>query len=395
MDISKEGIRCLISGTKISIKNVFDEMRIRPYLNTNLEMSRKKFDLIKDEVLSYVNDLRVSDTEYIFSKSVTTPTIYASTYACLILGMYGQVKDEDKEKWKHYFDFHQNNDGFFYDVNIESKIFHDGEGWGERHLVPHVLIAYERLGMTPGKRLSFLDKYCDEIFMNQWLENLDFTHPWGTSNKIMNLLCSLQYARDRMGEETQPAIEQIEKFLMQKIRKEYPFWLEGNIDNRSNVYQAIRGAYHIYPELMFDGIEFEHIKKLINLIIKIQNKMGGFDRSVISTACDDIDSIDPLIRFVLFYNIHNNNIDKCLYRAYCYIMSNRNPDGGFCFSRVKNGFMYGDCKQLSSKENQSNLFGTWFRLVCLHEIFHYFNIVNFNGVNISGYEQTLPGSKNV
>ncbi len=57
--------------------------------------------------------------------------------------------------------------------------------------------------------------------------------------------------------------------------------------------------------------------------------------------------------------------------------------------------MYGDCKQLSSKENQSNLFGTWFRLVCLHEIFHYFNIVNFNGVNISGYEQTLPGSKNV
>ena len=81
MDISKEGIRCLISGTKISIKNVFDEMRIRPYLNTNLEMSRKKFDLIKDEVLSYVNDLRVSDTEYIFSKSVTTPTIYASTYA--------------------------------------------------------------------------------------------------------------------------------------------------------------------------------------------------------------------------------------------------------------------------------------------------------------------------
>ena len=34
--------------------------------------------------------------------------------------MYGQVKDEDKEKWKHYFDFHQNNDGFFYDVNIEN-----------------------------------------------------------------------------------------------------------------------------------------------------------------------------------------------------------------------------------------------------------------------------------
>ena len=70
-------------------------------------------------------------------------------------------------------------------------------------------------------------------------------------------------------------------------------------------------------------------------------------------------------------------------------MFNYNSDGGFSFSRSKHGFIYGDCENLRSKANESNLFGTWFRLVALMEILDYMNICKMDSLSISGYEMKI------
>ena len=118
---------------------------------------RFNYDIFKRGVLDYVESLHAGGAEYSFSKSCVAKTLYASCYACMIKGLFGQMSLEEMKSFKKYFDTFQQPDGLFTDNVTNMSDFVAGDGWGSRHLALHMCIAYKRIEATPKYRFSWLD----------------------------------------------------------------------------------------------------------------------------------------------------------------------------------------------------------------------------------------------
>lgn len=328
-------------------------------------VNRNNTNKLIENAIDYVDSLKLDDFEFCFSKSCSIPTLYSSVYACMIKGWTGKISNQKKKQWSDYLNEYQQPDGFYIDYNCLNNRYFVGDGWGARHLIPHMIIALQRLNSKPKYEFSFLEKMKTPDNVIAFLETLDFQKIWGTSNIIMNYGVTMQYARDFMGAPFKDSVIAMEEWLIKHIRSDCAMWQTMPINSSAVLYETIRGAYHIYPILLYDKVEIPGFEKVIPYLIKAQNSQGGFDKNINSSACDDIDAIDPLIRSSIISNESRKfKIRFAINRAKKNVLYNRNEDGGFVFDR-KSAFKYGDAEQLFSKKNESNLFGTWFRLLSL------------------------------
>lgn len=341
--------------------------------------------LIKDAI-TYVKSLNTQGYEYLFSKSCTDTTLYASVYACMIRGWNDSFDDIDKRDWSEYFNSFQDTNGFYIDTNSLNENYYSRDGWGARHLIPHMIIALNRLDAKPKYEFSFVDKLKTPDAMISFLKKLDYQNIWASSNVIMNYGVTMQYARDYMGAPYQDSLNVMEEWLVQQIRTDCAMWQERPIENANILYETIRGAYHIYPILLYDNIDIPYFEKAIPYLLRAQNKQGGFDMKANSSACDDIDAIDPLVRSAVLNGMQNRlRVKIAIKKAKKNVMRNRNEDGGFVFSRDAS-FVYGGAEQLSSRKNESNLFGTWFRLLSLLIIDNFYGVDSNKLMWFPGYE---------
>ena len=321
---------------------------------------------LSEEVLSYVNSLKLSDYEYKFSFSCQKPTLYSSVYACMILGLFDKLNDDEFNRgWMDYLNsFQSEKDGFYRDYNAYNSNFEYGEGWGASHLLGHLINVFVRLNGTPKYEFKFLKKFYDESFLESWLSNLDWSRAWSASNAIMNYGSILQYSRDYLNDDkARKSIHFIFDWLNTHINSDTGLWHEYKVDSYEKIADATRAAYHIYPLYNYDNLEIPYYDKAVKYFLKTQNKFGGFNRHLRSSACEDIDSIEPIARYTKL----NNDIEPfkdVLKKALIWVMTNQNEDGGFVFER-KNSFSFGGQSELSSKPNESNMFATWFRTLSI------------------------------
>jgi hypothetical protein len=82
-----------------------------------------------------------------------------------------------------------------------------------------------------------------------------------------------------------------------------------------------------------------------------------------SSACEDIDSIDPLCRMMQLTEYRRADIEAVLTRTADWVMTNQMPDGGFVFIR-NSPFEYGH-GELRSEAGRGAMFPTWFRMLSL------------------------------
>lgn len=342
----------------------------------------------RDKILSYIKSLEIDKYQYKFSLSTTKPTLYSSIYALMIKGLLGDLTENDLE-WCDYFDDYQRDNGLFYDPVIYNENFDEGDGWGARHLAGHLIIGYKRFNRIPKKDFAFLKKYEEPENIIKMLETLDYKKVWAASNKIMNIGVLMQYSRDYMSYDSlSSSIDAMLEWLINTNSSENGLWYEGNIQNIGQLYEACRGAYHIYPMFIYDNITLPNIEKAIDSFLGTQNKWGGFNEDIKSSACDDIDIIDPLMRLSRFSDYRNNDIKKTLEKAYKWILVNQNSDGGFVFKRHSK-FAYGGHNELSSIKEESNIFATWFRTLSILYLDQYLFDRKVDMVNIPGYEMKL------
>jgi len=126
----------------------------------------------------------------------------------------------------------------------------------------------------------------------------------------------------------------------------------------------VQFAYHLFPIFFYDGgFDFD-ADRIVRIVLRTQNKFGGFGVKPNSSACEDIDSIDLLIRFHPFVSSDlQKQIDAALNKAFSWVIINQVEDGGFVF-RVNERFEYGHL-QMKSSVNQGAFFPTWFRTLSL------------------------------
>jgi len=126
--------------------------------------------------------------------------------------------------------------------------------------------------------------------------------------------------------------------------------------NKRSLSIAVQTAYHIWFLYFYDETQIQCIERCIDSCLATQNKVGSFGVKLNSNASEDIDSIDPLVRFYFLTDYRYNGIKKALIKAYKWVLVNMNEDRGFVFRRGE-PLIYGH-KLLSSKANESAMFPT-------------------------------------
>lgn len=350
--------------------------------------------------LDYLESLRCGDYSYKFARGSSGPTLYGSCYACMLLGMYGQLQEMSesyKKGWLDYFDAHQDeSDGFFRDPVLAGPVFEGhggwGDGWGARHMAAHLAIGYCRLGRAPKYPFRFLEPYYDTANLTAWLASFDFDDDvWSQSNYIMNVYSLLQYSRDHMGEErADAAIEHISSWLIAKQRNDTGMWHGYPISDYPELGDAIRGAYHFFPLFVYEGRPIKYAEEVVSTILRSQNSWGGFNPEEIpSGACEDIDAIEPLIRACLQSGFRKDDVEISLRRALVWILTCRNHAGGY-ESIPENECPYGGHPLTTSRPGEGNLFATWFRTLCLAYIVDFLEIPHGFQLGVyPGYEINL------
>jgi hypothetical protein len=342
-----------------------------------------EFEELRTKVFSFVDEMRADESglRFRYSASCRVATLYASTYACMTYGLLGRLQDFSsiqRRQWIDYFDSFQNaEDGLFYDPIVMNDIFSDTDWWGARHLALHMISAYTHLGGRPRYPFKFLSPYYEGDYIKNWLDAQDWkTNAIGLGdidNKIMNVGCLLQYQRDQWADSLAgDAVSYMKEYLLQKINPGTGLWGGFNIEDSVQRSRMVQFAYDILPLYFYDGFfDFDH-DRIVDLVLRTQNRIGGFGVRLNSSACEDIDSIDMLVRFAPYVGEQRKaDIAAALSRACRWVLCNRSVDGGFQF-RLFEPLVYGH-RETSSLRNEGAMFPTWFRTLSLAYLGRHFS----------------------
>ncbi len=360
------------------------------------------FDYAKfrNGILAYLESVRRGDYQFLFSRSRTIPVLYGSIYAIMLKGL---LKTLDKEPrtflvgWGEYLNGFQRGDGYFYDDSLSGEAFeHAGpwhEGWGKKHLLGHMIIALARLGAVPKYEFAFLKPFYDADYLVKWMNGFSLdSDVWTDSNYFMNLYSVMQYARDWMNDgKAGNAVSIMEQWLLDKQCADTGMWHAKRPSEMTILEKlfVVRGAYHFYPLFEFDKIEVPHRDRVVDFILPLQNRWGAFaPEESRSGACEEIDALEPLIRFSRDLNYRTEEVRAAVIRSLIWCLSSRCSDGGFSFYPGA-GQAYGGHPLTTNLPGESSLFATWFRTLTLAYqlrflgIGHSFDIGRYPGYEIS------------
>ena len=347
------------------------DLRLRLRASTmQWRMSGKKdFIDLRGRTLAYVSANAKKDVSVgAYSYLLNGPSLlYASCYAALTLHLYGEIShlsDAERQQWISFLQSHQCDDGMFRDPLIRSEEAETMDWWGTRHLTLHVLMALTALGGRATKPIRLIDQFRIQGEIVTWLEGRVWkTDPASVSNEVQNYGTFLQYARDFQGQSwCQGALDEMYTWLDRQQDPKTGLW--GDRFNTSrHLSEGVQTGYHLWMLYFYDNRPLQYLDRIIDSCLKTQNRYGGFGVALNSSACEDIDTIDPLVRLYFMTDYRRDEIRFALERAYYWVLTNANPEGGWVFQRNAQ-FRYGH-DLMTAERQQSSMFPTWFRTLSL------------------------------
>jgi hypothetical protein len=364
--------RYIPSGPKALINRTMQHL-ISSKLEHRLEMQDMSgFDVqdLRRRTLSFIENMRIKSQpygQYRFSEAVSKATLYASTYAALTRHLYRDLDELSKEERRQWIDYildHQADDGLFKDELVRNDVAEKLDGWGWRHLTLHSLMALTALGAVAPKKFKIIEPFKEPRFVVEWLESRNWAgNASDVSNEIQNYGVFLQYSRDFQGEEwAGTAIKKMLDWLDDAQDPKTGLW-GTRFDTPALLSLGVQISYHIWLLYFYEGRPIRYMERIIDSCLLTQNRIGGFGVRLNSGACEDIDSIDPLVRFSYCTQYRGADIKLALRRALPWVIINSNEDGGFVFSRELPYTAFHEL--LHSGANQSGMFPTWFRALSL------------------------------
>lgn len=336
---------------------------------------------LRDDILGFIEQHRIVSEcagRYRYSAACSLPTVYSSCYAVMTRGLLSDldcITADERKDWIAYLQYFQQDDGLFWDPVIYNQGWFAGDPFdcGRPHLTCHVITDLEYLGAKADKPFALTDMYSDIDRLRFWLENRDWEVRVGwTGNEIMNMGTLLQYSRDfHSDDRAATAVEFLLDWLeTNHINPDTGLW--GDVEITDPIWRshAVQAAYHWWPLFSYDNREFPYIERAIDSVLDTQNPNGGFGWGVHnpdvlfnSSACEDIDSIDPLARMYFQTDYRRAYIYDSLNTTERWVFKNQMPDGGFVFM-LDRPFEYGH-PELFGPAGVGAMFPTWFRTLSL------------------------------
>jgi hypothetical protein len=326
-----------------------------------------KIEGIRALTLGYLSQMRVTRSGqfagYRHSASTTRPVLYGTLAALLTRHLYGIQNAQTAEELALVQQF-QSDDGLFRDPVIACKLAETEDSWGWRHLTLHALMTLALYGVPARKEIRYLDRFKDKDRFRAYLDSRD----WGarvawTSNELQNVGVMLQYARDYQNDPTADGLLELLYDILD-ARQDPQTGLYGHrFKTPQELSLGVQAGYHFWLLYFYDGRPIRHAERIIDSVLKTQNILGGYGVQWNSSACEDIDSIDPLMRFSRLTDYRRDEVQASLRRALPALLHNLNSDGGWVFRRHEALTVVHP--QMFSAANESNLFYTWFRTLGL------------------------------
>ena len=332
--------------------------------------SELSFPTLRERTLGFVEAMRVQDGvygQYCHAPSLSEPVLYSSLCAALTRHLYrdlDSLSPVEKQEWIAYINSFQGSDGLFRDPIIENELADTVDWWGWRHMTLHAVMALTALGSVVAKTFAFLDRYLEPDTLISWLESRDWQAKASPiSNAVQNVGVLLQYARDFHGSDAAGrAVDCLLDWLDKTQNPRTGSW--GPLKpNSRGLSDAVQTGYHLWLLYFYDHRPLAYVKQIVDCALDTQVQLGGFGVEPNSTACDDIDSIDPLVRLLQVTHYRRTDIRDALGRALPWVLTNLNDDGGFVFLRDES--FYVGHELTSYKKNESAMFPTWFRTLSL------------------------------
>jgi hypothetical protein len=200
--------------------------------------------------------------------------------------------------------------------------------------------------------------------MIKWVKSRDWNgNACNVSNEVQNVGTFLQYARDFHNDDRAGnAVECLLDLLEQTQDPVTGYW-GYPADTPMNRSLGVQTGYHLWLLFFYDKRPIRYSERIIDNALLTRNSFDGFGVLLNSSACEDIDSIDPLVRLAIETDYRKQEIIDMLAAARLWIFANKNKDGGFVFRRCE-PFMYGH-ERMSSQKDESAMFPTWFRTLSL------------------------------
>jgi len=202
-------------------------------------------------------------------------------------------------------------------------------------------------------------RFCELNYLSDWLNRRDLKDPWFEGNNILFVGQLLVYLRDV--ERHTPAQAALELWFE---------WLDNNIDPTTNVWGTDRGGkvaeavYGGYHQLLFYYHEDKPIRNprgLIDTVLGLQHRDGGFNTFGNAGACEDVDSVDILVNLYKRFDYRRAEIRYRLKRCVHHILTSQNVDGGFSYRR-RSPFSHMEIPDTYTDADVSSAFPTWFRI---------------------------------
>jgi len=344
------------------------------------ESPQRSVNEVRERTLRFIESMRLADGaygRYRYAAGCQQPTLYSSTYAAMTRHLYRDLDSltaMQRAEWVEYLQSHQDDDGLFRDPVIFDQGWYKGdpEWCGRRHLSCHVVTALTCLGAVAQKPLRFLEPFLKPGGLVKWLEARDWERqPDFVGNEVLNVGTLLQYARDfQKNERCRPAMRELLDWMAaHHLNAQTGLWGRLDVRNPRELSRAVQGGYHFWLLYFYDRVPIPHPQRVVDSCLATQNACGGFGQGVHtgsdreSSVCEDIDSIDPLVRLLRATEHRRDDVRAALRRGLKQVLLNQAADGGWWFVRGK-AFTYGH-EQLAAGAAEGAMFPAWFRTLTL------------------------------
>jgi hypothetical protein len=331
--------------------------------------SAKDYQNVIQRSIAFIETTRVGDHPGRFGYVPGGPALlYSSCYAALSFSLLGIVDDlspSQKGAWIDEILSYQQPDGLFTDPLIDCGLASTLEWWGWKHLTLHAMMALAVLGGQPKRFPEYLFRFKRSNTFSAWLSSQAWEkEPANISNAIQNVGTFFQFAQ-YYGMEP----------WMVNVQDEMFDWLDANQDPQTGSWgkfdkskesrsQCVQTGYHIWLLYFWVNRPLKYCDSIIDTCLQTQNEVGGFGPVWNSSACEDIDTIDPLSRLIGSADPSRKlKISNTLTTALPWVLFQQNNDGGWVFKR-RTTFEYGH-PLMRQEYDASTMFPTWFRLLSL------------------------------
>lgn len=335
---------------------------------------KEKLMISREKAISWLKSMEVPEYGFGVRKAskwhnikedygMLLPATYNTTHCAILLGMYDDITENQKNQLIKFFESFRNGEGIYKipemlakDIWKRKNIEYSQE-YVDFHITNYTMGAISSLNQDYKHNFKFVEKYRNIEELKYWLSLRMMDDPWLEGNNIVNL-ASFYFKMIEQGEvELKENINYLLNWHNLTQDPKTGYWGTNLEENPATQLYGMAGAAHNYHIYFMLNEPIKYYKEIIDYCINFSNQ------GVLS-ACLDIDVVDILVN-MLKYGYKEKEIKETLKNKLEWLLEFQNEDGGFC--DVKDGIrrMDGWVRGYWEPQGESNDFATWFRMATI------------------------------